>query len=162
MPTSSTRLTRSFGVKIASSAARNRTFCRVAIDVGHDDDQACMQWGRRIELPKIAGVVGDQHEVAVCRSAHDIPVFPAGLADPGDVLSFVPGFACDRDQIDAEALIDQKPHPASIAASFRRWRRMAFGAMPGLRTGTPARRIGGGVKWRQLHHFGGEARIGLA
>ena len=33
-------------------------------------------------LPKIAGVVADQHEVVVCRSAHDISVLPAGLADP--------------------------------------------------------------------------------
>ncbi len=52
--------------------------------------------------------------------AGDVPVLPSCLADTGDVLGFVPGLAGDRNQIDAQTLIDQKPHLTSIVASFRR------------------------------------------
>jgi hypothetical protein len=159
MPTSSTRLQIVW--------RENRLECRSEqdllqrpIDVGHDDDQACMQWGRRIELPE------NRWRCWSPARSPRLPLYsrhsslPAGLADPGDVLRFVPGFAGDRDQIDTEALIDEEPHPASIAASFRRWRRWVRGQAK-VAWGAPTRRIGGDVKWRQLHHFGGEARIGL-
>jgi hypothetical protein len=38
----------------------------------------------------------------------------------GNMLGFVSGLAGDRNQIDGQTLIDQKPHPTWIVASFRR------------------------------------------
>jgi hypothetical protein len=52
---------------------------------------------RRIELPEIARVVGDEDEVAVARIAHDIPVLPAGAADMRDVLGFMAAFPGNGD-----------------------------------------------------------------
>jgi hypothetical protein len=52
--------------------------------------------------------------------ADNVPVLPTGLADMGDVLGFVSSLSGDRNQIDAQALIDQKPHSIPIGTSFRR------------------------------------------
>ena len=91
-----------------------------AIDARDDDDKAGMHRLHRIEPAEIAGVVGDQHEIAFGGVARDVPVLPSGLADTGDMLGFVPGLAGDRNRIDAQTLIDQEPHRTSIVASFRR------------------------------------------
>ncbi len=64
--------------------------------------------------------VRDQHEVPGSGMARDVPVLPSGLPDMGNMLGFVSGLARDRNQIDGQALIDQKPHPTWIVASFRR------------------------------------------
>ena len=93
--------------------------------------------GRRVDFPKVAGVVGDQDEIVFGGMACDVPIFPAGFADPGDVLSVMAGGVGDRDQIGGEALIDQKPHPASIAASLRRMRRTGAPRCQGCARGRP-------------------------
>ena len=82
-----------------------------------------MQRLRCVELPEIARVVGDEDKIAVARVAHDIPVLPAGAADMRNVLGFMAGFPGDGDQVDAEALVDQKPHDTVMVSSFRRPRR---------------------------------------
>ena len=96
-----------------------------------------MQRGYRVDFPEVAGVVGHQHEIPFGRVSRDVPVFPAGLADPGDMLGFVSGDVRDRDQIDAEAFIDQKPHQASAAASLRRIRRTGAALCQGCVRGRP-------------------------
>jgi len=91
-----------------------------AIDVWDDDDKAGVKPLCGIKPAKVAGVVGDKHEVTFGRMTRDVPVLPAGLANSGHVLRFVPRVVGDRDQIDAQTLIDQKPHPVAIVANFRR------------------------------------------
>ena len=78
---------------------------------------------RRIKLPEIARVVGDEDKIAVAGVAHDIPVLPARAADMGDVAGFMAGFSGDGDQVDGEAFVDQKPHDTAMVASRRRPRR---------------------------------------
>jgi hypothetical protein len=73
---------------------------------------------RGIELPEIAGVVGDEDKIAVAGVAHDIPVLPARSADMRDVLSFMAGFPGDGDQVDAEAFVNQNPHDTAMAWDF--------------------------------------------
>jgi hypothetical protein len=73
-----------------------------------------------IEPAKIAGIVRDQHEIPFGGMAQDVPVLPPGLADMSDVLGFVAGLAGHRNEIDAQALIDQKSHSIPIGTSFRR------------------------------------------
>ena len=85
-----------------------------------------MQRLRSIELPEIAGVVGDKGEIAVGGVARDIPVLPAGPADMGDVLRFMAGLPGDGDQVEAEAFVDQKSHDTAMASSFRRPRRTGW------------------------------------
>ena len=91
-----------------------------AIDGRDQNDKAGMQRLRRIELPEITGVVGDEDEIAIVGVAHDIPVFPAGAANMRDVLRFMAGFPGDGDQVDAEAFVDQKPHNTAMVSSRRR------------------------------------------
>jgi hypothetical protein len=79
-----------------------------------------MQRLRRIELPEIARVVGDEDEITLACLAHDIPVLPTGAADMRDVLGFMAAFPGDSDQVDTEALVDQEPHDTAMASSFRR------------------------------------------
>jgi len=74
----------------------------------------------RIEPPEIAGIVRDHHKVSVNGMTHDVPVRPSSFADAGDMLSFVTGMAGDGNQIDTQALINQKFHVFPNVASFRR------------------------------------------
>jgi hypothetical protein len=55
----------------------------------------------------------------------------------GDVPCLVPRAASDRNQVDGQALIDQKPHPASIVASLRRVRLTGCRSCQGWRRGRP-------------------------
>ena len=82
-----------------------------------------MQRLRRIELPEIARVVGDEDEIAVAGVARDIPVLPARAADMRDMLGFMAALPGDGDQVDAEAFVDQKPHDTAMVSSRRRPRR---------------------------------------
>ena len=66
-----------------------------------------MQRLRRVELPEITGVVGDEDEIAVARVARDIPVLPARAADMRNVLSFMPTLPGNGDQVDAEAFVEE-------------------------------------------------------
>jgi hypothetical protein len=91
-----------------------------ALDVRDNDDKAGVKRLHRIEPAEITGVVRDQHKISVAGMARDVPVLPAGFADTGDMLSLMPCLASNRNQIDAQTPIDQKPHAASIVASFRR------------------------------------------
>jgi hypothetical protein len=72
-----------------------------------------MQRLRCVELPKIAGVVGDEDKITVAGVARDMLRFMAGL--PGD-----------GDQVDAEAFVDQKPHDTAMVSSRRRPRRTGW------------------------------------
>jgi hypothetical protein len=77
-----------------------------------------------------AGIVRPAHapdrpveiELAGPQRWHSVPrSSPSNrLADMSDMLGFMPSLAGDRNQIDAQTLIDQKPHATSIDASFRR------------------------------------------
>ena len=96
---------------------------QIAIDDRYQNHETDMQGLRRIELPEIAGVVGNEDEIALSGIADDIPVFPAGPADTGDVSGFMAGYRGDSDQVDAEAFVDQKPHDTAMVSSFRRLRR---------------------------------------
>jgi len=96
---------------------------QIAIDDRYQNHETDMQGLRRIELPEIAGVVGNEDEIALSGIADDVPVFPAGPADTGDVLGFMAGYPGDSDQVDAEAFVDQKPHDTAMVSSFRRLRR---------------------------------------
>ena len=62
-----------------------------ATDARDDDHQPSMQRFGRVEPAEIAGVVGDQHEVAGGGVTNDMPVLPSGPPDAGDVLRFVSG-----------------------------------------------------------------------
>ena len=73
-----------------------------------------------LEPPEVTGVVGDHDEVPFGGVARNVPVLPSGLADMCHVLGFLAGLTGNRNQIDAQTLIDQKFHPAAIDASFRR------------------------------------------
>ena len=96
---------------------------QIAIDDRYQNHETDMQGLRRIELPEIAGVVGNEDEIALSGIADDVPVFPAGPADTGDVLGFMAGYPGDSDQVDAEAFVDQKPHETAMVSSLRRLRR---------------------------------------
>ena len=96
---------------------------QIAIDDRYQNHETDMQGLRRIELPEIAGVVGNEDVIALSGIADDVPVFPAGPADTGDVLGFMAGYPGDSDQVDAEAFVDQKPHDTAMVSSFRRLRR---------------------------------------
>ena len=54
------------------------------------------------------------------------PVFPAGLADMGDMLSVMARLPGDGDQVDAEAFVDQKPRETAMASIRRRDRCTGF------------------------------------
>ncbi len=54
---------------------------------------------RRIKLPEIARVVGDEDKIAVAGVAHDIPVLRAHAADMGHVPGFMAGIPGDGDQV---------------------------------------------------------------
>ena len=41
-----------------------------ATDVGNENDEPGMQWGRGVQSPKVAPIVGDKHEVALLVSAY--------------------------------------------------------------------------------------------
>jgi hypothetical protein len=85
--------------------------------------RAGVQQLRRIELPEIAGVIGDEDKIAVAGVAHDIPVLPACAADMRNVPGFMTAFPGDGDQVDAEAFVDQKAHDiAMVSSRRRRWR----------------------------------------
>jgi hypothetical protein len=68
----------------------------MAIDDWYQIDETSMQGLGRIELPEVARVVGNEDEIALSGIADDIPVFPAGPADTGDVLGFMAGYPRDR------------------------------------------------------------------
>jgi hypothetical protein len=78
-----------------------------------------MQRLRGIELPEVAGLVGDEYEISVAGVARDIPVLPACSADMRDVLKLHGRMAGDGNQVDDKALVDQK------TSQHRRWRRAA-------------------------------------
>jgi hypothetical protein len=84
----------------ASSSSRRleQAPLHIAIDDGYQNDEAGMQWLRRIELPEIARVVGDENEIVFARITHDLPVLPTGPADMRDVLGFMTGFIGDGDR----------------------------------------------------------------
>ena len=82
-----------------------------------------MQGLRRVELPEIARVAGDEDEIVVAGVACDLPVLPARSADMRNVLCFMAALLGDGDQADAEAFVDQKPHDTAIVPSRRRPRR---------------------------------------
>ena len=82
-----------------------------------------MQRLRRIELPEIARVVGDEDQIVVAGVARDIPVLPARAADMRDVPGFMAALPGDGDQVDAEAFVDQEPHDTAMVSSRRRPRR---------------------------------------
>jgi hypothetical protein len=94
-----------------------------ATDGRYQNDEAGMQRLRRIELPKIARVVGDEDKIAVAGVARDIPVLPARAANMRDVSGFKAALLGDGDQADAEAFVDQKLHDTAIVSSRRRRRR---------------------------------------
>jgi hypothetical protein len=85
-----------------------------------------MQRLRRLETLEIARVVGDEDKIAVAGVAHDVPVFPAGLADVCDVLGVMAGLPGDGNQVDGEAFVDQKPHDTAMVSSLRRPRCIAL------------------------------------
>ena len=84
-----------------------------------------MKWLRAVEPAEITRIVRDQHEVSFGGMAQDVPVLPSGLADMRHVLGLMAGQDGNRNQIDAQALIDQKSHSGPIAASF--WRVLRIG-----------------------------------
>ena len=94
-----------------------------AADGRYQNDKAGMQRLRRIELPEIARVVGDEDKIIVAGVARDIPVLPTRAADMRDVPGFMAALLGDGDQADAEAFVDQKPHDTAIVSSRRRPRR---------------------------------------
>ena len=96
---------------------------QMAIDDRYQNDETSMQGLGRIELPEVARVVGNEDEIALSGIADDIPVFPAGPPDTGDVLGFMAGYPRDSDQVDAEAFVAQKPHDTATVSSLRRLRR---------------------------------------
>jgi hypothetical protein len=70
----------------------------------------------RIELPEVAGVVGDEDQVVVARVARDVPILPAGPADMRDMPGFMAGPPGDGNQVNAEAFVDQKPHDTAMVS----------------------------------------------
>ena len=59
-----------------------------AADGRYKNDKAGMQRPRRVELPEIARVVGDEDEIVVAGVARDIPVLPARWANMRNVSCF--------------------------------------------------------------------------
>jgi hypothetical protein len=96
------------------------TLLHDAADGRGQDDEAGMQRLLGIELPEIARVVGGENEIALAGIADDIPIFPAGAADTGDVLGFMASFPGDSGEVNAEAFVDQKSHDTAMATSFLR------------------------------------------
>lgn len=96
-----------------------QTLLHHSVDGRDQDDEAGMQRLRRIELPEIARLVGDEDEIARAGVARDIPVLPARAADMRDVAGFMAGLPGDGDQVDAEAFVDQKPHDTAMASRRR-------------------------------------------
>jgi len=74
----------------------------------------------RIEPSEVARIVGDEDKIAVAGVAHDVPVFPAGLADMRDVLGLMASLPGDGDQVDAKTFVDQKPHDTAMVSTRRR------------------------------------------
>jgi hypothetical protein len=97
-----------------------------AADGRGQNDQPGMQRLRRIETAEVARVVGDEDKVAVAGIAHDVPVFPALLADMRDVLGVMTRPPGDGNQVDAEAFVDQKPHDTAMVSTRRRTRCTGF------------------------------------
>ena len=85
-----------------------------------------MQRPRRIKLPEIARVVGDEDKVAVACVARDVPVFPPGLADVCNVLSVMARLPGDGNQVDGKAFVDQKPYDTAMVSIRRRARCEGF------------------------------------
>jgi hypothetical protein len=84
------------------------------------NDKTGVQRLRCIETAEVARVVGDKNKVAVTCVAHDIPVFPPGLADMRDMLGVMASLPGDGNQVDAETFVDQKPHDTAMVPSLRR------------------------------------------
>ena len=98
----------------------------VAADIGQKNDKPGMQRLGRVELPEIAGVVGDEDQVVVARVARDIPVLPAGAADMRDMPGFMAALPGGGDQLGAEAFVDQKLYGTAMVSSRRRARRTGW------------------------------------
>jgi hypothetical protein len=91
-----------------------------AADRRDQDDQAGMQRLRRVETPEIAGVIGDEDKVSVACIAHNVPVFPSGLADMCYVLGVMARLPGDGNQVGAETFVDQEPHDTAMVSTRRR------------------------------------------
>lgn len=104
---------------------------------GYQDDQSGMQRLRRAWTPEIAGIVGDQNEIAFPGIAGDIPVLPAGPADTGNMMDFVTGLPGGVNQVDGEAFVDRESHGVAIAASRRRERCAGCRSRQGCLRGRP-------------------------
>jgi hypothetical protein len=92
---------------------------------------------RGVESAEVAGVVGYKDQVASAGVTHDIPVLPAGAADPRDVLRLMAGIAGDGQEIDAQALVDQKPRDKAMLSRLRRLRRTGRRSCHGCLRGRP-------------------------
>lgn len=79
-----------------------------------------------VEAAEIAGIVGNENEIALAGVARDIPVFPAGPADMGNMPRVMAGLPGDGNQVEAKAFVDQKPHDTATVSSLRRARRTGF------------------------------------
>ena len=91
-----------------------------AADGRDQNDEAGMQRLGRIEAPEIARIIGDEDEITITGVARDVPIFPAGLADMGDVLGVMACLPGNGNQVDAETFVDQKPHDTATVSSLRR------------------------------------------
>ena len=63
-----------------------------------------------VKLPEVRSIVRDQGEIVLARMAQDVPVFPPSLADVRNVTRFVACFGRNSHELNAETLINQKPH----------------------------------------------------
>jgi hypothetical protein len=111
---------------------------RGAADGRDHNDKASMQQLCRIELPEIARVVGDEDKIAHAGVADDVPVFPAGAGHMREVLGFIAGLPGDSDQVDADALVDQKPHDIAMASRWFQLLRRNMAGVYSLSNSTPS------------------------
>ena len=79
-----------------------------------------MQRLRRVELPEIDGVIGDQDQVIVACAVRDVPTLPARAADMGDTPGFMAALPGDGDQVDTEAFVDQEPLDTAMVSNRER------------------------------------------
>ena len=118
-----------------------------------------MQRLRRVEPREVARVVGDEDKIAVAGVAHDVPVFPAGLADMCDVLGVMAGLPDDGDQVETEAFAEISRHRNGVEPSAAAAHRLLIA--PRVSALSAVQRVGGGINRRQPDHIRRQAGIGF-
>ena len=73
-----------------------------------------------IQAAEVAGVVGNEHEIALASIARHVLAFPASLADMRDMLRVITCLRGNPDRAGAQALVDQEPHDAAMLSTRRR------------------------------------------